>query len=172
VKTVILVLVCVALVGCPPRSPINPTEPCLPAQTGCIVSVDGISLIRAPAFWLLDLRGRSGFDVAKVIDAARQCDGPRGCGVAMTRSEIEALDGELAQAKVEKLSIAGEPAAAYRLDPPRIVIQGWAHPEKLLPQLPPVPSLEGAPCIPGQCELPPPIPPREHLSSAIPPFPR
>jgi hypothetical protein len=141
-------------------------------KTACIVSVDGISLIRAPTFWLLDLRGRNEFDVGKVIDAARQCDGPQGCGIAMTRAEIEVLDGELAQAKVEKLSIAGGPVAAYRLDPRRIVLEGWAHPEKIVPQLPPLPSLSGVQCIPTQCELPPPIPPRDHLLSAIPPITR
>lgn len=165
-KPVILVLVCVVFVGCHPRSttskqepPINSAEPCLPAKTACIVRVDGVSLIRAPTFWLLDLRGRSGFDVAAVIDAARACDGPKGCGVAMANPAIEALVSDLAQAKVEKLSIFGGPVAVYRLAPGPVV-QGWRDLEKIVAQLPPVPSLSRSLCDTGQCELPPPIPPR------------
>lgn len=167
-KSVILVLVCVVLVGCPlkprgetmkPRPPINPTEPCLVGKTACIVSVDGISLIRAPTFWLLDLPDRNGFDVAAVGDAARACDGPKGCGVAMTKPEIEVLVRDLAQAKGEKLSIAGGLVAVYRLAEKRIVVQLLGDLEKILPQLPALPLWDSL-CDTGQCELPPPIPPR------------
>ena len=162
-KPVILVLVCVVLVGCTPKPkqgpPINVAGPCMPAKAACIVSVDGASLIRAPKFWLLDLRGHSEFKVAAVIDAAKQCDGAQGCGTAMTEPQIKALVGELAQAKIEKLPITGGSAVAYRVQQ-GTVVQFWldAKAEEILPQLSPVP-LQGVECIPGQCELPPGPPP-------------
>lgn len=176
-KSVSLMLVCVALVGCPPSPasqtstqgpPINVTEPCLPAKSTCIVSVAGVSLIRAPKFWLLDLRGRDEFDVDAMIDAAMQCDGPKGCGVAMAKPEIETLVGELAQAKVQQLPVAGGPVVAYRLERGSVV-QLWNRGKELEPllrwllgQWSPVPFCpQCALCKPGQCPLPPsPIPPR------------
>lgn len=166
-KPVILVLVCVVLVGCPPKPPpqklsLDPAESCLPAKAACIVRVDGVSLIRASTFWLLDVRGHSGFDAAAVIRAARQCDGPKGCGSAMSQPQIQALVGDLAQATVEKLPITGAPVAAYRIASQGTVFQLWENLpklEQLVPQLSPVP-LPSRLCLPGQCELPPPIPPR------------
>jgi hypothetical protein len=127
-KSVTLVLVWAALVGCQPNPTAGgwkpgPTEPCVAGKAVCIVSVDGISLIRAPAFWLLDLRGRSRFDVGKVIAAAKRCDGPQGCGRAMTRSEIEALNTDLAVKTVPRASILGTPVVAHQLDAKRTVLQ-------------------------------------------------
>ena len=161
-KTVILVLVCVVLVGFAPKpeqeSAIDPAEPCMPDKAACIVSVDGVSLIRAPTFWLLDLRGHSTFDVSAMIDAAKQCDGSKGCGSPMSKQKVEVLVGELAQATVELLQIAGESVAAYRVVQ-GTVVQFWpgAKLEEILSQLSPVP-LPGCPgcgpCILAQCELP------------------
>lgn len=169
-KPVILVLVCVVLVGCPPtrppQRPSDPAESCLPARAACIVRVDGVSLIRASTFWLLDVRGHSGFDAAAVIRAARQCDGPQGCGRAMSKPQIQALVGDLAQAKVEKLPITRAPVAAYRIASQGTVFQIWKNLpelEQIVPQLSRVPLL-GVLCIPAQCELPPPIPPRDVMN--------
>ena len=178
-KFVILVLVCGVLVGCLPRSRIEPKpkpKPCRPAEMACIVHADGFSLIRAPTFWVLDLRGNHGSDLTKVIDAARQCDGPRGCGVAITEPEIAALERDLAPTKVERLSVerlsvAGRPVIAYRPDLSRIVFEGWGSPATLPDQLPPFASLLAAPCIPAQCEGTPPLPPRFEQSIFGPPWP-
>lgn len=174
-KPVILVLVCVVLVGCTPKPkqglPINGAGPCMPANTACIVSVGGVSLIRAPTFWLLDLRGldldgHGELDVAAITDVAKQCDGPKGCGIAMTRPEIEKLVGELAQVKLEQLAIPGGLVAAYRFQPQKAVLQIRGDHSRLaqaLLQLPPIPDWicpECGLCLPAQCEVPPPIPPR------------
>jgi hypothetical protein len=127
-KSVASVLLCVALVGCQPNLTAGgpksgPTEPCLPGKTVCIASVDGIALIRAPTFWLLDLGDRTRFDVGKVIAAAKRCYGPHGCGRAMTRSELVALNAELAVKAVPRASVDGTPVVAHQLGANRTVLQ-------------------------------------------------
>jgi hypothetical protein len=171
-KLIVLVLVCVALVGCPKpkaQAPSNPAASCMPAESTCIVSAGKASLIRAPKLWLVDLRGldlQGGdeLDGAAIIAAAQQCDGPKGCGVAMADAEIEALVGELARAKLEQLSIPG--AAAYRLDQQKNILQIVGDHRKVgevvagLPPLAKWGCLHCGLCLPRQCEIPPPIPPR------------
>lgn len=168
----VLVLACVALVGCPkpkPGAPIQPAEPCMPSKSACMVSVGKVSLIGTPKLWLVDLRGldQEGggeLDRAAIIKAAKQCEGPTGCGVAMAKPEVEALLGELARAKLEQLSIPG--VAAYRFDQQKNILQITGDPERIgdvvsgLPPLAQWSCLHCGLCLPGQCEIPPPIPPR------------
>jgi hypothetical protein len=171
-KFIVLVLACVVPVGCPdpkPQDPIHSAEPCMPSKSACIVSVGKVSLIRAPKLWLIDLRGldlQGGgeLDGAAITEAAQQCDGPKGCGVAMAKPEIEKLVGELARVKLEQLSIPG--VAAYRFDQQKNILQIVGDLGKIgevLSQLPPLSQwgcLHCGLCLPGQCEIPPPIPPR------------
>lgn len=168
----VLMLMCAALVGCPnpkPRAPSHPAKACMPAESTCIVSVGKVSLIRAPKRWLVDLRGldlQGGgeLDGAAIIEAAKQCDGPKGCGVAMADPEIEKLVGELSRAELEQLSIPG--AAAYRFGQQKNILQIMGDLSRIgevvsgLPPLGQWGCLHCGLCLPGQCEIPPPIPPR------------
>jgi len=155
------------MAGCHPPTPGGrpqpgppATEPCQVGKAVCVVTVDGISLIRARKFWLLDLGDRSSFDVAQVVAAAKQCDGTEGCGRAMTGPEIKALRGELAQANFRAALIDGKPVAAYRLGPQRVMLQGVSDLTLHAVHLTPMP-LQGVRCYPGElvdCVLPPPPP--------------
>jgi hypothetical protein len=169
-KSVQCVLVCVALVGCQPNptagkltsTPVPSPEPCRVGKAVCVVKVDGLMLIRAPTFWLLDLRGRSRFDAAKVVAAGKRCDGPQGCGSAMTSSEIAAMNRDLARPDVLQASIGGMPVTAYLLEGKRIVVHVSAPSGGRAADLGLLQS-GGLECIPGgdgDCANPPRIPVR------------
>lgn len=197
-KTLIRVLVCVAIgSGCvvqeawnqPGDTPCEIVDPCLSGTTSCNARVAGISLIRTPRFWLLDLdsslnsapNGSSvgklpAFDEAAVIAAAKRCEAGEGCGAEMTRWEIDELIDRTAQAKVAQLPIASVPTVAYQRaskpssgDPVRAVVQIWGNARALSVAVPQISSQLGngcrqcVPCIPAQCEGPPPIPGRTYF---------
>ncbi len=166
----LIMLVCAALVACGPRpGQVPPTDPgaaCVAGKQACVVDAGGVAVIRTPKYWLIDVGDRTQLDVAVVMEAAKPCDGSKGCGKAIAAPEAQALAGKLAQAKIEQLPVEGGQAAAYRIDERKSVIQIWGGGEDLarvLPQLATVP-LVGCTgcglCIPAQCVLPPPVPPR------------
>jgi hypothetical protein len=159
----------VSLVGCTPKPAAKPSKqgppinlPCLSFKTTSIVKVDGATLIRTPTYSYLDLRDGYEFDLGAMRDAAKLCDGPNGCGIATDKPTLDALVGELAQMTVEQLTIAGVQAVGYR-GGPRTVLGVDLKPEELLGQFsagPPGICTSCVWCLPGQCEIPPPIPTR------------
>lgn len=190
-KTLIRVSVCLAIgSGCvvqeawnqPGDTQCEVVDPCLSGATSCRARVAGISLIRTPRFWLLDLDSSPTsspvgklplFDEAAVIAAAKRCEAGKGCGAEMTGWEIDELVDRTAQAKVKQLPIAGVPTVAYQREPKlssgapvRDVVQIWGGARSLSLAVPQLSSLLGngcpmcAPCLPAQCEGPPPIPGR------------
>jgi hypothetical protein len=197
VKAVIWVAVCAALAGCPSKpkpdpSPVPPSNQpalCLPVQATRIAG-GAASLIRARVGWLLELGPGCGLDLQAMRGAVALCGGPQGCGIALDRPEIEALAGELAQAPVERLTVAGGPAVSYQLgsrtvfrfgrdrkiedvlghfaaQPPPGRPGGAEAPTHAVPAGarpavgPAIPCCPGCGrCAPGQCEAPPPPPPR------------
>jgi hypothetical protein len=158
VKTIIYVLVCAALAGCPKPQPspgpgTTASGACQTSKSVCAVNATGVSLIRAGKFWLLDLRGKNSFDAPALLSESKKC-GPAGCGATLTEVQLKALATQLADAKVEKLTLKGNvTAVAYRTSA-GTVVQLWldANLDDLLPQL--TVPLVGVECLPGQCELP------------------
>lgn len=167
-RSIIFVLVSLVLVehGCAQPATRAKASPrgavCRPDNAVCIVKVGDASLIRSSGFWLLDLQRGHAVDGAALGAAAQMCDGPTGCGVAMTRPEIDALLGRLAKSQGRKMTIDGEPVSTFQRDQ-NVVVQIWGAPAKFAQVArlitPTMILVGGVQCEPAECEGPPPPPP-------------